>query len=119
MVHQSDTYFERCYAADLDPDLGRARKHGCWQRWLASYSRDQTVSHIRYAQARERALRETVSPPPSAALPDAQVSANSSSACAEVCRLPRDACIARCGEEARDCLRTCDVDRSICLGGCP
>jgi hypothetical protein len=57
MVHDGDTYFERCYAADFQVRLSQEQKEGCWQAWLAFYTRHQPAHRVDYALRRIEALQ--------------------------------------------------------------
>lgn len=72
MVHDGDTYFERCYAADFDPRLSEAKKEGCWQAWLSFYTRHQPAHRVDYALRRIEALQNGE---PSPELPGSVVTA--------------------------------------------
>lgn len=54
-VHRSDVYFERCYAADLDPRVPAAESRACWQAWMTHWQADQPPERVDYV--RERLLR--------------------------------------------------------------
>ncbi|MDB4974329.1 MAG: hypothetical protein JWN48_2670 [Myxococcaceae bacterium] len=57
MVHEGDTYFERCYAVDFDPQVRPEQKEGCWQAWLAFYTRHQPAHRVDYALRRIEAVQ--------------------------------------------------------------
>jgi hypothetical protein len=52
MVHRSRAYFERCYAADFNPEIRRTERHACWVAWLDHYTAAQPRERIMYAHAR-------------------------------------------------------------------
>jgi hypothetical protein len=56
MVQQSHAYFERCHAADFDPEETRSRRRRCWRRWLEHYTAGQPAERLLYAQRRLKAL---------------------------------------------------------------
>lgn len=64
MVHQSDTYFEHCHGADLDPRLRVEQKHACWSAWLDHYAEGQAPDRVRYAEERCAALAAGEQLPP-------------------------------------------------------
>lgn len=103
MVHRSRAYFERCYAADFDPQIRRTERHACWVAWLDHYTSGQPRERVMYARTRaaaqgiendslampgvERAsesatyaraahVRIDAAPLPNAAVPDAAPGAN-------------------------------------------
>lgn len=57
MVHDGDTYFERCYGADFDERYPQAQKEACWQAWLAHYTKHQPAHRVDYALRRIEALQ--------------------------------------------------------------
>lgn len=52
VVQQGHVYFERCYAADFDPQIPLAEKHACWNAWLSHYTTGQSRERVRYARRR-------------------------------------------------------------------
>lgn len=54
-VHRGSVYFERCYAADLDPTVPAEERRACWQQWISHYPVGQAPDRIDYV--RERILR--------------------------------------------------------------
>lgn len=64
MLEQSRTYFERCHAADLDPEVPVAEKEECWALWLDRYTAGQAPEVVAYATKRQRALARGETLPP-------------------------------------------------------
>lgn len=54
-MHRSEVYFERCYAADFDPNVPIAERRACWQDWMVHWQADQPPDRVDYV--RERMLR--------------------------------------------------------------
>jgi hypothetical protein len=54
-MHRSEVYFERCYAADFDPQVPIDERRACWQAWMEYWQRDQPIERVDYV--RERILR--------------------------------------------------------------
>ena len=63
MVHEGDTYFERCYGADFDVRVPQEKKELCWQAWLAHYTKHQPAHRVDYALGRIEALSSGEPPP--------------------------------------------------------
>lgn len=63
-VQQSTTYFERCHAADADPNLSVEDKLACWDVWLAHYTYGQSSHRVRYAERRRAGLTQGERVPP-------------------------------------------------------
>jgi hypothetical protein len=57
MVHEGDTYFERCYAADFDTRVRPEQRESCWQAWLSFYTRHQPAHRVDYALRRIEAVQ--------------------------------------------------------------
>ncbi|MDB4986143.1 MAG: hypothetical protein JWN04_1321 [Myxococcaceae bacterium] len=57
MVHDGDTYFERCYAIDFDARVPPEQKEACWQAWLSFYTRHQPAHRVDYALRRIEAVQ--------------------------------------------------------------
>jgi hypothetical protein len=57
MVHDGDTYFERCFGADYDPRVTPEQKEGCWAAWTAHYTKHQPAHRVDYALARIEAIQ--------------------------------------------------------------
>ena len=55
LVHRSNVYFERCYAADLDRLVPNAERRACWSAWQEHYPAGQSRERLDYV--RERLLR--------------------------------------------------------------
>lgn len=64
MIHESDTYYERCYAADVNPDVSIDLRRQCWSLWLEHYTPGQPPDRVAYARARESELAAGISAPP-------------------------------------------------------
>jgi len=56
MAQPGNSYFERCYAADQDPEVGDAHRLECWQVWLDHYTEGQSTERVRHARERVEAL---------------------------------------------------------------
>jgi hypothetical protein len=52
MVHQSNSYFETCHAADFDPSVRISDKRACWAAWLEHYTDGQPPDRVAYALER-------------------------------------------------------------------
>ncbi len=52
MVHQSNTFFERCHSADYDTSVTPDQRHECWTVWLHHYTLGQSPERLAYARAR-------------------------------------------------------------------
>lgn len=57
MLHQSEVYFERCHAADLDTRRTTAERLECWSAWIEHYRDGVSVGRARHAARRVEALR--------------------------------------------------------------
>lgn len=66
MVQQSATYYERCQAAELNPERTMDERRECWVAWLEHYTTGQPLERVSYAQERRIALAhgEEVAPLP-------------------------------------------------------
>lgn len=67
MIHESDTYYERCYAADVDPEISMDTRRQCWALWLEHYTPGQPPDRVAHARTRLAELEAGVQAPP---LPD-------------------------------------------------
>jgi len=67
MIHESDTYYERCYAADVDPAISMETRHQCWALWLEHYTPGQPPDRVGHARERLAELEAGVAAAP---LPD-------------------------------------------------
>ena len=56
MVHEENAYYERCYAADVDPQYSVEFRRECWGRWLEHYTAGQPTDRVAYARGRYEAL---------------------------------------------------------------
>lgn len=70
MIHESDTYYERCYAADVDPEISVDTRRECWALWLEHYTPGQPPDRVAHARSRLAALEAGEAAPP---LPDTAV----------------------------------------------
>jgi hypothetical protein len=52
LVEQSNLYFERCHAADLDPARTDAERRACWQAWRDHYDVGQSADRDDYVRER-------------------------------------------------------------------
>lgn len=68
MIHESDTYYERCYAADVDPQISMETRQQCWALWLEHYTPGQPPERVAHARMRLAELEAGVQAAP---LPDA------------------------------------------------
>ena len=145
MVHQSNTYFEHCHAADLDPERTMDERKQCWGAWLEHYADSQPPERRAYASERIAAIErgeaihplpdvttyraaflssdgEEVEPenPDPAQLPrDVEPTATiSSDPCINVCTPRLTACLDQCGARGQDCLTACRAEHNVCLRGC-
>jgi hypothetical protein len=75
MLHEGDTYFERCYGADYAYRVPRDRKEACWQSWIAHYTKHQPAHRVDYALARIEALQNGDPAPVLPGLPRANIDA--------------------------------------------
>jgi hypothetical protein len=64
MTHESTSYFERCYATDLEERASIEDKRLCWAAWLEHYTTGQPPDRVRYAEDRLAALARGESQPP-------------------------------------------------------
>jgi hypothetical protein len=66
MVHQSNTFFERCHGADYNPRVSARQREQCWARWLSYYTVGQPPERIEYANQRVTQIRtgEQMTPMP-------------------------------------------------------
>ncbi|MCA9535850.1 MAG: hypothetical protein KC593_19325 [Myxococcales bacterium] len=64
MIHESDTYYERCYAADVDPGISVELRRECWARWLEHYTPGQPPDRVAHARSRHAELEAGVTAPP-------------------------------------------------------
>jgi len=56
MIHESDTYYERCYAADVDPQITMDTRRECWALWLEHYTTGEPPERVAHARSRLAAL---------------------------------------------------------------
>ncbi len=52
----SDAYFERCFAADINPRVNRSDLEECWSAWIAYYGDSENQYRVEYARERSEAL---------------------------------------------------------------
>ncbi len=64
MIHESDTYYERCYAADVDPQITVDTRRECWALWLEHYTPGQPPDRVAHARSRLAALEAGEVAPP-------------------------------------------------------
>jgi hypothetical protein len=138
MVHEGDTYFERCYGADFDVRVPQEKKELCWQAWLAHYTKHQPAHRVDYALGRIEALQ---SGEPAPFLPglvrgaltpgelrselDAAVSAASNTgslllapiSAPDASSVP-NGCSDFCSEYERRCNADCPTANEVCTAGC-
>lgn len=72
MLHQSNVYFERCSAADFDPERSFDERRRCWEAWLEHYGSGQSPLRVEHARNRVAQCREGIAVEP---LPDVALSA--------------------------------------------
>lgn len=148
MVHDGDTYFERCYGADFNPRITQPQREACWQAWIAHYTKHQPAHRVDYALRRIEALQNGEPPPElpglvAGAISPARVEAelqavdaavhNTSSSllaattegdggvpngCLGYCNEYEAACDARCQGASPACFVGCERERAICMHGC-
>lgn len=138
MVHDGDTYFERCYGADFNESIPTARREACWQAWIAHYTKHQPAHRVDYALGRIEALqsgepapklpgsdaRGVASEQVSGAL-DASAAATghySSSSLAGTTQgdagtIP-NGCLRFCNGDESRCNARCRGDQTACFTGC-
>lgn len=63
MVHDGDTYFERCYGADFNAGITQPQREACWQAWIAHYTKHQPAHRVDYALRRIESLQNGEPPP--------------------------------------------------------
>ncbi len=145
-MHEGDTYFERCYAADFDARIAPQQKELCWQAWIAHYTKHQPAHRVDYALRRVEALQ---SGEPLPALPGLGAAAGSPemagfdasllaanavltsspgvvvedagpvpNGCEAACSAYEAHCRSACPEGDVDCRSGCARERAICSGGC-
>lgn len=56
MVQQGSVYYERCQAAELNPDRTVDERRECWTAWTQYYAPGQPLERRAYAQERRVAL---------------------------------------------------------------
>jgi hypothetical protein len=64
MIHESDTYYERCYSADVDPAISLETRTQCWALWLEHYTPGQPPDRVAHARQRHAALEAGVAEAP-------------------------------------------------------
>ncbi|MEM9069819.1 MAG: hypothetical protein AAGE52_15000 [Myxococcota bacterium] len=132
MVHQSSKYFERCHAAELNPERTNEERRGCWSAWLEHYGERSTSRKRAYATNRIAELSggSEIEPLPDIVATEAEVTPGDPiprsspqpplepppSACAEVCDPELAACVGRCNRQ--DCLTACRAEFRICENAC-
>lgn len=67
MLHQSEAYYERCHAADLDPARSTEDRLRCWTAWVEHYRTGMPPERVSHARRRLAALNDGVALEP---LPD-------------------------------------------------
>lgn len=146
MMHQSNTYFEHCHAAELNPERTMDERKACWSAWLEYYAEPQPPERRAYAAGRIAAIErgeslnplpdvttyraaflssdgERVEPenPDPAQAPEvtpASAQVGSSDPCINVCTPRLNSCLAQCGARGRDCMTACRAENNVCLRGC-
>jgi len=74
MVHQSNSFFERCHGADFDSSVTPDQRGQCWSVWLEHYTLGQSPDRLVYARQRIVDIQtgqESVAPMPG--MPTSQV----------------------------------------------
>jgi len=67
MLHQSEAYYERCHAADLDPARSTEDRLRCWTAWVEHYRVGMPPERVSHARRRLAALNDGIALEP---LPD-------------------------------------------------
>ena len=67
MLHQSEAYYERCHAADLDPARSTEDRLRCWTAWVEHYQVGMPPERVSHARRRLAALNDGIALDP---LPD-------------------------------------------------
>lgn len=67
MLHQSEAYYERCHAADLDPARSTEDRLRCWTAWVEHYRVGMPPERVSHARRRIAALNDGIALEP---LPD-------------------------------------------------
>lgn len=67
MLHQSEAYYERCHAADLDPARSTEDRLRCWTAWVEHYRVGMPPERVSHARRRLAALNDGIALDP---LPD-------------------------------------------------
>lgn len=144
MVHEGDTYFERCYAADFNLRIRPEQREACWQAWVAHYTRHQPAHRVDYALRRIEALQngepalllpglpassagKAVEIDDAGSLARAQASLSPvmqgdggpvQNGCLTFCNDYESRCVARCPGNDVACHDGCQRERALCLQGC-
>lgn len=71
MLHQSEAYYERCHAADLDPARSTEDRLRCWTAWVEHYRVGMPPERVSHARRRLAALNDGIALDP---LPDVRPS---------------------------------------------
>jgi hypothetical protein len=71
MLHQSEAYYERCHAADLDPARSTEDRRRCWTAWVEHYRVGMPPERVSHARRRLAALNDGIALEP---LPDVRPS---------------------------------------------
>jgi len=148
MVHEGNGYFEKCYAADFNPQRNDSERDACWNAWLAHYTHHQPAHRIDYAMRRVESLQAGE---PQLGLPGlrpgaAPITVSSGNeavtlkgpragaeaatrlqsgdepriehGCSGMCAIYEARCLAPCPEPLGACADGCTHEKAICLGGC-
>lgn len=147
MVHEGDTYFERCYAADFEARVTPEQREACWTAWVAHYTRLQPAHRVDYAMRRVESLQNGEPTPSLPDLPnaiegnavvvlpdvDAEVGYRNTellsallavdagpvpNGCLAFCDDYESRCVARCPHGSLECREVCAAERAICLNAC-
>jgi hypothetical protein len=146
MIHESDSYFERCFSADVDPEIDVETRHACWAQWLEHYTPGQPPDRVSYARSRLRALEAgevaPSLPDPDGAQPNPQATDSETldpsgpdapevragyrappvmsvtTACDPICLNGWEACIPGCDDRTRDCRSACLARFRSCQAAC-
>jgi len=147
MVHQSNTFFERCHSADFDARVTTDQREQCWTVWLQHYTLGQNPERLAYARGRIAGGEVTPMPGISTAQVGGAYTAsflamsseevpqgdrptaprdeerlpsspNPDHQCAGVCDPGWDTCIRRCDEPYGGCRDACEIEHRTCLAGC-
>ena len=130
-TYESTRSYERCYAADYDPQVSPETRRACWSDWLETHAKDQPPERITFAERRLLELARDGSTRPLPLGPGAPAPKREhryppvhpghyhSSSCDPVCERGWDECTSYCALEDKACKAACESEFRICIEGCP